>query len=106
MSDLVITGREPAAVLALANRKGFGQTALAIVAAWYTGSIGTGVSALAVSYADALMNRTVSDALAPPTYQLGGPGWWTAPPPDADKLPRAAFNGLDTRGGSAKHDAS
>ncbi|KMS56208.1 dehydrogenase [Novosphingobium barchaimii LL02] len=60
------------------------EAALAIVAAWYTGTVGTGVSAQAIAYADALMNRPVADALFPPTYQLGGPAWWTASPPSVE----------------------
>ena len=50
--------------------------ARAIVAAWYTGTVGTGTTAITVSYRDALMQRPVADMLTPPTYSRGGPGWW------------------------------
>jgi len=66
------------------------EGALAVVAAWYTGTVGTGVTAQAIAYADALMNRPVADALFPPTYQLGGPAWWTAAPPPVDARSHAA----------------
>jgi hypothetical protein len=71
----------PKDLLEAAHKISGGETALAIVAAWYTGTVGTGQSAQAIAYADALMNRPVADALFPPTYQMGGPGWWTASPP-------------------------
>lgn len=56
-------------------------TALAIITAWYTGSVGKGTQAITVSYRDALMQRPVDDGLFPPTYAQGGPAWWTAAPP-------------------------
>lgn len=56
--------------------------ALAIIAAWYTGTVGKGTQAVTVAYRDALMQRTVDDGLSPPTYAMGGPGWWTAAPPE------------------------
>lgn len=55
--------------------------ALAIITAWYTGTVGKGVHAVTVSYRDALMQRCVDDGLSPPTYVQGGPAWWTAEPP-------------------------
>ncbi|HGM7298711.1 TPA: sugar dehydrogenase complex small subunit [Stenotrophomonas maltophilia] len=55
--------------------------ALAIITAWYTGTVGKGVHAVTVSYRDALMQRCVDDGLFPPTYAAGGPAWWTADPP-------------------------
>jgi len=55
--------------------------ALAIITAWYTGTVDKGVHAVTVSYRDALMQRCVDDGLSPPTYVQGGPAWWTAEPP-------------------------
>jgi hypothetical protein len=55
--------------------------ALAIITAWYTGTVGKGLHAVTVSYRDALMQRCVDDGLSPPTYVQGGPAWWTAAPP-------------------------
>lgn len=72
---------QPNALLAAATAGGLAETALAIVAAWYTGTVGKGQNAISVAYADALMVRPVADALYPPTYSLGGPAWWTAEPP-------------------------
>jgi hypothetical protein len=74
-------------LLQAASATGQQEAALAIVAAWYTGTVGTGLSAQSVAYAAALMNRPVADALAPPTYQLGGPGWWIAEPPPVNVAP-------------------
>ncbi len=76
--------KDPMALLAVADDNGLKTAALAIVAAWYTGSLGKEPRTATVAYRDALMQRTVADAMYPPTYASGGPGWWTAPPPAAD----------------------
>lgn len=75
-------GMTPDAALAAANAIGLSAVALTVVAAWYTGAAGSGSKAITVSYRDALMWRPTADALAPPTYALGGPAWWTAEPPE------------------------
>lgn len=77
----LLKGANPGALLAAAQGKGLDSAVLAIVAAWYTGSLGKEPHVRTVAYREALMQRTVADALFPPTYALGGPGWWTAPPP-------------------------
>lgn len=77
----LLSGDSPAALLAAAQTKGLDGAVLAIVAAWYTGSLGKEPHSGTVAYRDALMQRPVADALFPPTYAMGGPGWWTAPPP-------------------------
>ncbi|WP_457321401.1 sugar dehydrogenase complex small subunit [Stenotrophomonas sp. P5_B8] len=80
------------ALIALATRTGGAQAllaaagdarpaALAIITAWYTGTVGKGVHAVTVSYRDALMQRPAEDGLFPATYAQGGPAWWTAEPP-------------------------
>ena len=79
---LIEGSRSPEAALAAADGAGMKPVALSIVAAWYTGTVGNGVPAITVSYRDALMQRATADALAPPTYALGGPAWWVAAPPD------------------------
>jgi hypothetical protein len=79
--ELVRPGLAPNNFLAVANGTGLGPTAHAIVAAWYTGTVGSGVEAITVAYRDALMYGPVADGLFPPTYALGGPAWWTSPPP-------------------------
>jgi hypothetical protein len=73
-----------------ARDAGLDEAAFAVVAAWYTGTVGSGAHAEVVAYADALMYRTVADGLAPPTYALGGPAWWVAPPPPAGVSPPKA----------------
>ena len=80
---------DPEALLAAASSHGLKAAALAIVAAWYTGSLGKGASTTTVAYRDALMQRSVEDVMLPPTYALGGPAWWTVAPPDVD-FPAAA----------------
>jgi hypothetical protein len=75
------------ALLGAADGAGLRDTALAIVAAWYTGTVGKGPNAVVVSYVDALMYRPVSDGLTVPTYCSNGPLWWTAPPPAAQVAP-------------------
>ncbi|AMO98199.1 membrane bound FAD containing D-sorbitol dehydrogenase family protein [Collimonas arenae] len=76
---LVQTGQPASSLLAATSGDpALRDTALAIVAAWYTGTIGKGQKAIVVSYADALMYQPVRDALPVPTYcsfgRCGGPG--------------------------------
>jgi fructose 5-dehydrogenase small subunit len=80
---------QPNALLAAATQSGLAEPALAIVAAWYMGTVGKGKDAISVAYADALMFRPVADALYPPTYSRGGPAWWTAEPPPVGVSPPA-----------------
>lgn len=82
LASVARAGMSPQELLEIADGGGLKSVALSVVAAWYTGTAGTGPKAITVSYHDALMQRTVADALAPPTYALGGPAWWTAAPPD------------------------
>jgi len=72
---------EPKALLAQADTAGLRGTALSIVAAWYTGTIGTGPKSQMFAYAKALMYQPVSDGMTVPTYCNYGPVWWTAAPP-------------------------
>ncbi len=103
LGALVQDGQSAPELLAAATGAGLRPAALAIVAAWYTGTVGKGVHALTVSYRDALMQRPVADALTPPTYVGGGPAWWSAPPPDvglpalAPKAPAAAASAGSVR---------
>lgn len=80
---------DPSALLAAAETHGLKAAALAIVAAWYTGSLGKAPRSATVAYRDALMQRPVADAMYPPTYAAGGPGWWTAAPPAVSPGQRA-----------------
>jgi hypothetical protein len=72
------------ALLAAAKQAGVGDAALAVVAAWFKGTVGHGQSAVLVAYREALMYRPASDGLIVPTYCGNGPLWWTAPIPDAN----------------------
>lgn len=69
--------------LSAAERVNQREAALAVVAAWFKGTVGHGQEAVLVSYQQALMYRPVSDGLIVPTYCGNGPLWWTAPIPDA-----------------------
>jgi hypothetical protein len=71
-------------LLAAAKQAGVGEAALALVAAWFKGTVGHGQTAQLVAYRQALMYRPVSDGLIVPTYCGNGPLWWTAPIPDAN----------------------
>ncbi|WP_050462061.1 sugar dehydrogenase complex small subunit [Herbaspirillum autotrophicum] len=84
LSALVQPGQEPKALLESASAvAGLREAALAIVAAWYTGTIGSGAKATVVSYYEALMYRPTADAQEVPTYCTHGGGWWTEAPPEA-----------------------
>jgi hypothetical protein len=69
-------------LLAAATTAGLRELTMAIVTAWYTGTVGAGKTAVVVAYAQALMYRPVADGQTVPTYCNYGPQWWThAPPP-------------------------
>jgi fructose 5-dehydrogenase small subunit len=80
------------ALLGAAESTDLHGAALAIVSAWYTGTVGKGPNAVLVSYVDALMHRPVSDGLTVPTYCSNGPLWWTIPPPSAGVAPPSTTN--------------
>lgn len=83
LTQLISRETEPEALLASADSMGLRDTALAIVAAWYTGSVGSDSDAPVVAYRDALMYRPVSDGQVVPTYCSYGPAWWVVAPPAA-----------------------
>jgi hypothetical protein len=83
LARLVQDGQTPEALLIAARAVGLDETVIALVAAWYTGTVGHGQQAEMVSYADALMYRAVSDGLPVPTYCLNGPLGWLGSPPAA-----------------------
>lgn len=84
LAQRIQPGQTPQQLLAAADQANLGDTALAIVTAWYTGTVGHGTKAVMVTYANALMYGTVGDGMSPPTYCANGPLWWTAEPPPAD----------------------
>ncbi|MFL9926768.1 sugar dehydrogenase complex small subunit [Herbaspirillum lusitanum] len=81
LATLLQDHQEPKALLAAATDAGLRELALAIVAAWYTGTVGSGKNAVVVSYAEALMYQPVADGQTVPTYCNYGPLWWTKAPP-------------------------
>lgn len=78
------------ALLAAANDAGLHDLVMAIVSAWYTGTVGAGNNAVVVSYREALMYRPVADGQVVPTYCNYGPQWWTQAPPSANVAPPKA----------------
>jgi hypothetical protein len=87
LAQLAMTAAEPSALLTSASEAGLRDTALAVVAAWYTGTVGSGGRASVVAYADALMYAPVRDAQTAPTYCADGPAWWTRDPPPVGVSP-------------------
>lgn len=87
LAGLLRPGLSPEALLNAAGAAGLRETLLAIVAAWYTGTVGHGTGAQLVAYKEALMYRPCADGLVVPTYCSDGPAWWTAPPPAAGVAP-------------------
>lgn len=75
------------------NRKAIeqGQSELiqAIVTAWYTGTVdpSNAEHGQLIAYKEALMYRTVQDALIVPTWCNFGPLWWTGLPPGVTRQP-------------------
>jgi hypothetical protein len=74
-------------LLDIATAAGLHDTALAIVRAWYTGTVGHGPRQRLIAYAEALMYQPVKDALIVPTYCPNGPLWWVAAVPDVGIAP-------------------
>ena len=87
LGALLVTGQQANTLLAAATAAGSGlrELALAIVAAWYTGTVAgnaaQGTKSVVVAYAEALMYRTVADGQVVPTYCNYGPLWWLKAPP-------------------------
>lgn len=82
LAGLVQPGIAPEALLGAATSAGLRDAAMAVVTAWYTGTVVAGQKATVVAYEHALMYRPVADALTVPTYCNEGPMWWTAAPPE------------------------
>jgi hypothetical protein len=77
----------PDAFKTAAAEAGLGDTLMAIVAAWYTGTVDTSEGAVVVAYTEALMYKPVADGLTVPTYCNKGPMWWTGLPPEITRMP-------------------
>lgn len=87
LAALVQPGIAPDTLLSAAEGAGLRDAALAVVSAWYTGTVGTGTKVTVVAYEQALMYRPVADGLTVPTYCNEGPIWWTGAPPEAGVAP-------------------
>lgn len=61
---------------------------MAIISAWYTGTVSASQGPVVVAYAEALMYRPVADGLTVPTYCSRGPIWWTGLPPEISTMPQ------------------
>jgi len=72
-----------------ATTLGLGEIMQAIVTAWYTGTVDPNnvEHSQLIAYKDALMYRTVQDALITPTWCTFGPLWWTDLPPGVHRQP-------------------
>lgn len=70
-----------------ATKAGHRDLFLAILTAWYTGTVDTKQGPVVVAYKDALMYRPVEDGLTVPTYCNKGPMWWTGLPPEVTRMP-------------------
>lgn len=81
LTALTGNSADAAALLAAADAAGLKEHALAISAAWYTGTVTGPEKSQVVAYQQALMYRPVSDGLPVPTYCFNGPLWWTQKPP-------------------------
>lgn len=87
LASLISRTDRPEALLAASKGAGLDAIAMAIVSAWYTGTVTTTKAPVVVSYVEALMYRPVSDGLTVPTYCNKGPIWWTGLPPGVKTMP-------------------
>lgn len=78
---------DPGTLLKKAKNAGLEVMALAVVAAWYTGTVDVGENAVVVAYPEALMYRSVADGQTVRTYCRNGPAWWVQDPPPAGVSP-------------------
>lgn len=81
------TAASPEALKAAADGAGLTATLMAIITAWYTGTVQTKAGPVVVAYQEALMYRPVADGLTVPTYCNKGPIWWTGLPPEITVMP-------------------
>lgn len=87
LAKLAQTNTSPEALKAAADTAGLTTTLMAIVTAWYTGTVQTNTGPVVVAYREALMYRPVADGLTVPTYCNKGPIWWTGLPPELTVMP-------------------
>jgi hypothetical protein len=87
LATLASANPTPSAFRDAAKQAGQGDLLLAILTAWYTGTVETKQGPVVVSYKEALMYRPVEDGLTVPTYCNKGPIWWTGLPPEVTRMP-------------------
>ncbi len=63
------------------------DTALAIVAAWYTGVVESNADAEVFAFETALMYQPTRDVMTIPSYAISGPNGWTADAPPLSNMP-------------------
>lgn len=88
LSGLSTSAASPAALKQAAATVGLDGVVMAIVSAWYTGTIDTKAGPVVVAYKDALMYQPVADGLTVPTYCNRGPLWWSDLPPQVTRIPQ------------------
>lgn len=88
LAALSTSAASPTALKQAAAGVGLDGTVMAIVSAWYTGTIDTKAGPVVVAYKDALMYQPVADGLTVPTYCSRGPLWWSDLPPQVTRIPQ------------------
>lgn len=88
LTELSSSAASPTALKQAASTVGLDGTMMAIVSAWYTGTIDTKAGPVVVAYKDALMYQPVADGLTVPTYCNRGPLWWSDLPPHITRIPQ------------------
>ena len=63
------------------------DTALAIIAAWYTGVVESTADAEVFAFETALMYQPTRDVMTIPSYAISGPNGWTADAPPLSNMP-------------------
>ena len=87
LTELSTLASSPTALKQAASTVGLDGTVMAIVSAWYTGTVDTKAGPVVVAYKDALMYQPVADGLTVPTYCSRGPLWWSDLPPQVTRIP-------------------
>lgn len=82
-------GKSDAKVIqSLAREASLGDMLIAVISAWYTGTVTGKTQTTVVAYREALMYRPVDDGLIVPTYCNKGPMWWRdILPPGVTRMP-------------------
>lgn len=87
LAELAQATSSPEGLRDAADAAGLKPALIAILTAWYTGTVQTKAGPVLVAYNEALMYRPVADGLTVPTYCNKGPLWWTGLPPQITVMP-------------------